>query len=193
MAGFRWLGTWILYRHSSYAFISSPYIPTEGRATLSGERCVCVLGEGGVPFQIPHPRHLLLHRRTEQGQPAPASWERNLLTNSGKGDAHHRRVLQEAALDNRSRRLWCLSALANSLPPTSLQKNETPPQPPQHTHTHTKRPGLQGACQAHCTLQEPSAGSQRLHKWSLMQSGGGNCSQLKTLSFVNYCPNLLGL
>lgn len=37
----------------------------------------------------------------------------------------------------RSRGLWCLSALADPLPPTSLQKHETPL--PSLPHTHTKR------------------------------------------------------
>lgn len=61
-------------------------------------RCVCGGDEGGS-LQTRNPRHLLLHRRTEQGQPEPASRETNLLANSGKGDAHHQRVFQEAALD----------------------------------------------------------------------------------------------
>lgn len=137
MAGFRWLGTWILYRHSSYAFISSPYIPTEGRATLPGERCVCVLG-GGFLSKYPtlgifcctegqskdslHPlrgREISL-QILEKGMPTTGGCSRRLPWITEAGD----------------------SGVSAPLPiPSPLhpsRRTRHPPNPPS-THTHTQR------------------------------------------------------
>lgn len=68
-------------------------------------------------------------------------------------------------------------------PPASLQKQE---RPLKGDHSRQLTHGAHYTSRTFCRLRMTS-------QMELMQSGGGDRSQLKTLSFVNYPPNPLGL
>lgn len=137
----------------------------------------------GVSLHISYPRCALLRGRPEQGHSAPAPQDRGgLLANSGKRDARHRRVSPGGCPGRRKK--TGDSGVAGPLPrpPASLQEYKTPAE----QATGRKAPAKPTALFKNLRLAQNDSTNGA-------SCGGVNRSQLKTLSFVNYSPNLLGL